>query len=98
MSLDGDPFVGADGLGEGYVVRKVAVTDGRCRAEVHAIWNGKEDDIPDVIPELVVKNGSWLFVNFYFPSPSNPGGWDLLGALKALRDGEKKAEPKKVKK
>lgn len=89
VSLDGDPFVGGDGLSEGYIVEKVTVKDGRCFAEVHAVWDGKKDETPDVTPELVIKNGTWLFVNFYFPSPSDPKGWNLLNALKALREGEK---------
>jgi hypothetical protein len=89
VSLDGDPFVGSDGLGEAYIVGKVTVKDGKCWAEVHTVWEGKEDAAPDIIPELTIKNGRWLFVNFYFPSPSNRKGWDLLGALKALREGEK---------
>jgi hypothetical protein len=89
VSLDGDPFVGGDGLGEGYIVEKVTVTNGRCWAEVHAVWDGKKDETPDVTSELVIKNGKWLFVNFFFPSPSDPKAWNLLGALKALREGEK---------
>jgi hypothetical protein len=89
VSLDGDPFVGGDGLGEGYMVEKVTVKDGLCLAEVHAIWDGKKNETPDVTPELVIKNGKWTFVNFYFPSPSDPKGWNLLSALKALREGEK---------
>ncbi|MFZ0306401.1 MAG: hypothetical protein WAL75_27190 [Terracidiphilus sp.] len=87
--LDADPFVGPDGFGEGYIVEKVTVRDGKCFAEVHTVWEGKEDEPPDVIPELAIRNGRWLFVNFYFPSPSNPKGWDLLGALKGMREDEK---------
>ena len=68
ISLDADPFAGADGLAEGYNVGKVTVKDGRCWAEVHAVWMGKEDQMPDIGPELVIKNGNWLFVNFSFPS------------------------------
>jgi len=85
VSLDADPFAGGDGLAEAYNVGKVTVRDGRCWAEVHAVWMGKEDQMPDIIPELVIKNGNWLFVNFSFPNQ----GWNLLGALKALREGEK---------
>ncbi len=88
VSLDADPFVGADGLAENYIVKKVTVKDGRCWAEVHAVW-GEDDEAPDVTPELTIKNGKWRFVNFYFPSPSSPKGWDLLGALKELREGRK---------
>jgi hypothetical protein len=89
VSLDGDPFVGGDGLAENYIVEKVMVENGQCWAEVHAVWEGREDKTPDVTPELAIKNGRWLFVNFYFPSPTDPKGWNLLSALKALRQGEK---------
>jgi hypothetical protein len=90
VSLDADPFAGPDGLAEGHVVEKVTVADGKCWAEVHAIWEGKEDKTPDVTPELALKNGSWLFVNFYFASPTDPRASDLLSTLKALREDEKK--------
>lgn len=95
VSLDGDPFVGGDGLGEGYIVEKVTVTNGRCLAEVHAVWDGKKDETPDVTPELAIKNDKWLFVNFFFPSPTDSKAWNLLGALKALREGEKQHRPRK---
>jgi hypothetical protein len=90
VSLDADPFAGSDGLAEGYVVGKVTVTNGKCWAEVHAIWAGKEDEMPDVTPELAIKNGSWFFVNFYFASPTNSRARDLLSQLKALREEQKK--------
>jgi hypothetical protein len=90
VSLDGDPFVGADGLAGNYIVEKVTVKNQSCWAEVHGVWEGKEDRNPDVIPELAIRNHKWRFVNFYFPTPSNPRGWDLLSALRALREGEKK--------
>lgn len=90
VSLDGDPFVGPDGLAENYIVEKVTVKNLSCWAEVHGVWEGKVDRTPDVIPELAIRNHKWHFVNFYFPTPSNPKGWDLLTALRALREGEKK--------
>lgn len=89
VSLDGDPFVGADGLAGSYIVETVTVRNGRCWAEVHGVWDGKEGKTPDVIPELAIKNGKWRFENFWFPTPSNPKGWDLLSQLQALRKTEK---------
>ena len=47
--------------------------------------------MPDIIPELVIKNGNWIFVNFSFPTQ----GWNLLGALKALREGERQGRSSK---
>jgi hypothetical protein len=86
VSLDGDPFIGADGPAERYVVKRITKKDGRCWAEVHAVWNGEEDAAPDVTPELVIEKGRWLFVNFYFPAPSTPSSGNLLSMLKALRE------------
>ena len=91
VSLDGDPFVGADGPAGNYIVEKVTVKHTSCWAEIHGVWNGKEDQTPDVIPEMAMRNQRWRFVNFYFPTPSNPSGGDLLSALKALREGEKQS-------
>jgi hypothetical protein len=89
VSLDGDPFVGNDGFGERYNVERITIKDGVCWAEVHAVWNGKEDESPDVTAELVVKGGLWIFVNFYYPSSSSPNSLNLLGELKALREARK---------
>ena len=90
VSLDADPFVGADGPAERYAVEKITIKDGRCWAEVHGVWEGKQSETPDVTPELVLKGGRWLFVNFYFPSPSDPKAWNLLDALDADRELRKK--------
>ena len=98
VSLEGDPFVGADGFAERYIVGKVTTAQGQCWAEVHGVWDGKEDQTPDVIPELAIRNHKWHFVNFYFPTPSNPKGWDLLSALRALREEEKQYGAGKVQK
>ena len=89
VSLDGDPFVGGDGLADGYKVEKVEIVDGRCWAQVHAVVDGMENQAPDVTPELEIKNNKWVFVNFYFPSPSNPKAWNLLSALNALRNEQR---------
>ncbi len=97
VSLDGDPFVGGDGLSEDYVVGKVTMKGTRCWAEVNAV-GGKEDPAPDVTAELMVKNDRWLFVDFYFPTDSNLKGWNLLTALQALRRGEKQSVPETPKK
>jgi hypothetical protein len=85
VSIEADPFLGADGLAERYAVEKITIADGRCWAEVHGVWGAKENAGPDVTPELVEKSGRWLFVNFYFPSPSDPKAWNLRGELKAGR-------------
>ena len=88
VSLDADPFFGADGAGEGFVLEKITIKDDRCWAEIHTVWE-KEDATPDVTPELALRHGRWLFVNFYYPSPSDPMALNLLSELKAIRESWK---------
>lgn len=93
VSLDADPFTGPDGAAERYVVERVTIKGRMCWAEVHGVWEGKERETPDVTPELEFKDGRWIFLNFYFPSPSAPKARDLLGTLKAHREFRKKYGP-----
>ena len=85
VNLDADPFLGADGAGDRYVVEKTTTKSDTCWAEVHAVWDGKEDTSPDVTPQLAFKDEQWVFVNFYFPSPSAPKSWNVLDALSKAR-------------
>ena len=89
VSLDIDPFPGPDGSGDRFVVEKVTIKNDRCWAEIHSVRDGKEDATPDVTPELTLKERRWSFTNFYYPSPSNPEAWDLLGGLKTARESWK---------
>lgn len=98
VSLDADPFPGGDGPAERYIVKGITLKNGKCWAEVHGVWEGKESKTPDVTPELMIEEGRWLFVNFYFPTPSAPRGWNLLDALKADREFRKKYGPVNSKK
>lgn len=97
VSLDADPFL-ADGAAERYSVRKVTLNGRQCWAEVHGVWEGKESTTPDVTPELLLNTDRWVFVNFYFPSPSSSKGWNLLDELKAAREMQKKYGPERDKK
>lgn len=50
-------------------------------------WGGEKREEPDVTSNLVFKGrGQWVFENFYFPTPSDPRGVNLLNALKTLRE------------
>ena len=91
VSLDADAFLGSDGPADRYIVKQVTFKGGKCWAEVHGVREHKEGKAPEVTPELEMNNGQWRFVNFYFPSPSKPKSWNLLGELKALRESR---EPK----
>ena len=85
VGLDFDPFLGGDGPAEGYVVKKVTIKDNKCWAEVYGVWDGKQYATPDVTPELMLKGGRWIFVNFYYPDMSSSRSANLLDALKAVR-------------
>jgi hypothetical protein len=98
VSLDADPFAGPDGTAERYFVERITIKDRMCWAEVHGVWEGKERKTPDVTPELELKNGRWVFMNFYFPSPTAPEARNLLDALKALRELRKTYGPGSPKK
>ena len=82
VGLDIDPFSGPDGANDRFALRKVTTKGDMCWAEVHF----DEYKIPGVTPELAHKNGRWVFVNFYYPSPSNPKSSNLLSQLKAVRE------------
>jgi hypothetical protein len=74
---------------ERYIMERVSIKDGKCWVEVHGVWGGNESEAPDVTPEIMLKNGRWMFVNSYFPSPSDPKSLNLLGALEADREAAK---------
>jgi hypothetical protein len=97
VSLDADPFFGADGAAERYVVKKVRLKEGQCWAEVHGVWGGDESATPSVTPQLVLKNHRWVFLNFYFPTPAAPNGWNVLDELKASRKLQQKYGARKLK-
>ena len=89
VSFGADPFLGGDGPAERYIVRRITIKDAKCWAEVHGVREGKETETPEVTPELRRKDGRWFFVNFYFPSPSDPKAVNLLTGLKELREFRK---------
>jgi hypothetical protein len=93
VSLDADPFLGADGPAARYIVERITIKDGKCWAEVHGVRERKESETAEVTPELVLKGGRWVFVNFYFPSPSDPKAVNLLSGLKDLREFRKQNGP-----
>ena len=89
VGLDADPFFSADGHGEGFVVKQITIKENKCWVEIHTVWDKTADVTPDVTPELELKGDRWIFVNFYYPTPSNPKALNLLDELKALRESWK---------
>jgi hypothetical protein len=87
VGLDFDPIFNAQLNAKPYDVGTVTVKNGRYLVEVYGTWNGKKGTKPDVIPELSLSNGKWIFENFHYQKeqPST----DLLKVLKQLRDERK---------
>ena len=85
VSLDGDPFTGPDGPADRYIVKKVEINNGKCRAEVYGVRNGKQGESPEVRPELELQNNKWRFADFYFPGTSDPKWWSVKAQLRAIR-------------
>jgi hypothetical protein len=100
VGLDFDPFLATqDFPAERYVAERITVKDGRYWVEVHGVRRGKESESPDVTPELIFKNGRYIFVNFHYQDPSRPGwSWDLLRELNDLRGYRKQGSGGKSKK
>ena len=85
VGLDIDPFSGPDGAGDRFALEKVTTKGDLCWAEVYF----DEYKMPGVMPELAHENGRWIFVNFYYPSPSNLKSSNLLSELKAAHESWK---------
>jgi hypothetical protein len=87
--LDGDPFLNSQDPAERYVVRKVTEKNGRYFADVYGIWPVPPAELgkgPQVVAELIFKDGRWIFVNFQYPH-TGPGADDLLNLLNNQHPG-----------
>jgi len=81
VGLDFDPFLNTQDPYDRYAVGKVTRKGQRCLVDVYGVHSGKRSDRPDVVPELVRRHGSWVFMNFHYPRERT----DLLSILKRLR-------------
>ena len=82
--LDFDPFLSSQDPAERYVLGTITSKADRCWVEIHSISSGKKIDKPDVVPELMLKAGRWLFVNFHYGKSEYPENENLLSMLRAL--------------
>lgn len=87
VGLDFDPFFNAQDIGDRYVVGKITPKGDRYRVEVYGMWSGKKNPKPDVTPEVMFKDGRWLFVNFIYGEGPDE---NLLSVLKMLREERQK--------
>lgn len=81
VGLDFDPFLNSQDPDDRYEVGKVTRQDDSYSVEVFGVSSGKREETPTVRPELIRRNGRWVFANFYYPGSH---GGDLLSVLRRL--------------
>jgi hypothetical protein len=85
VGLDFDPFLNSQDPSQRYVVGNVTVKGDRYWVEVYSITLGKRSPKPDVVPELMLKDGQWIFMNFHYGKSERSADENLVSTLKALR-------------
>jgi hypothetical protein len=88
VGLDGDPFLNSQDPSERFVVGDAKLVGDKCLAVVRGVSSGKKREY--VEPELVRKNGRWVFVNFHYGTSKFSSDENLVRELKALRDDRRK--------
>jgi len=83
--LDFDPVLNSQDPAVHYVIEKSMLKDGHCWADVHGVWSEKESEKPDVVAELILKDGQWVYVDFHYPNSETPDSRSLLRMLRFLR-------------
>ncbi len=86
VGLDFDPFLNAQYIEDSYVVGKITPRGNRYWAEVYGVHDGKKTATPAVVPEVMLRDGHWIFVNFHYGKSKYPENENLLSILKVLRN------------
>ena len=88
VGLDFDPFLNTQDPGfERCTVGKIVRKTASYWAEVTCVFPGANAEKSKIMPELVLNEGRWLFVNFHYREGAK--AYDLLTMLKALREDRK---------
>jgi hypothetical protein len=82
VGLDFDPFLASQDPCERYVAGQVTGGGRVSRIEVYSVCSGRRSERPDVIAEVVQRDGAWVFANFHYPREQT----DLVTVLRQLRD------------
>lgn len=88
VGLDFDPVLNSQDFAEKYVASRVTKKGARYWVEVFAVYDGKRERHPAVIPELRRQGSRWVFTNFLYKDGSKTD--DLLSILKKLAAERKK--------
>jgi hypothetical protein len=89
VGLDGDPFLDSQDLCERYEAGGVVRSGNVVRVDVRGVCAGKRSPKPDVVAELVERNGAWVFANFLYPDEHT----GLLAVLRKLAEDRHPAAP-----
>jgi hypothetical protein len=87
LELDFDPILNTQEPNNPRIVGGAKRKADGCWVEIYGFIDGKKSVRPLVTPELILKDGRWVFVNFHYPE-----GGDLLSTLKQNRDEQLKSE------
>jgi hypothetical protein len=91
VGLDWDPFLNSQDPAPKYKVVKIVVLGDKCNVDVRSQGdNSQKQPEADISPELIFKDKSWKFVNFFDKNAKKSQTNDLVNALKNLRDARKK--------
>jgi len=83
-NLDFDPFLNAQDTADSYEVENFTRKRDTLFAEVYSVSSGKKNKGPDVVPELIFRNGNRLFINFHYPNSTHARNENLQNILKSL--------------
>jgi len=93
VGLDFDPFLNTQDPCEGYRLGGVSKKGDVYRVEVYEVCPDRtQREELAVIAEAGLRNGRWVFLNFYYPDlvKDYPDSADLLAILKKLREDREK--------
>jgi hypothetical protein len=71
VGLDFDPFLNTQDPSEHYEVGSATRTGRTYRVDIYRVEDGQRAKKPDLTAEIIQKNDSWNFLNFYYSNGSN---------------------------
>ncbi len=92
VGLDFDPFLNTQDPAQHYVLRNVTAKGDNCRVDVHSVDSGRTSSKPNVVAELELIDGKWLFVNFHYGKSQWSADENLIAILKKLREDREKPQ------
>lgn len=85
VGLDFDPFLNTQAeTAPVYVVTNPKLKGGNYLVDVYAVFGGKKEKKPTVVPEVQQTKSGWCFVNFHYGNASIPANDNLISILKEL--------------